>query len=389
MNDTITPRDRMLAAYRGVKLDRPPVAPEFWYYIPARLLGMNMIEIHRDLPHWKALQKTFRHYDCEGWGIVSPTPPPGPYPTHTDRRTLPDGQTEVRNVTSTPEGDLVSRRRLDPRNPPWTLERPIKDFPRHWGVYEPMALPDSESYDWSRVQRALDEVGTDYLLEVFVSNPFTDFVGAPREGGFSRMVLDLMEHEDFLRGLRERFVEQCCRLIREALTRTSARSVFVGCSWSCASLIGPKLWREWDRPDLQKFTETAHAAVGLIHVHCHGDCAALIPDFAEMGIDCLCPLERPPGGDVTPDAMARIREQTAGRVTLNGNVHTVETLIRGTPGEVAAEVRQIIDAWGGTGRLIVGTGDQVGIETPDENIRAMIQTVKSYGAWHDAEQNRR
>ena len=30
-----TPRARMLAAYRGEKLDRVAVAPEFWYYLPA------------------------------------------------------------------------------------------------------------------------------------------------------------------------------------------------------------------------------------------------------------------------------------------------------------------------------------------------------------------
>lgn len=377
MSDTITPRARMLAAYRGEKLDRPPVAPEFWYYIPARVLGMDMIQIHEQIPHWRALQETFRHYRCEGWGVVGPSAPPSPFSSHTERSERPDGQIDVRTITSTPAGDLVSRRRMDPRDPPWTLERPIKDFERHWPVYEQTVLPDPDGYDWAPVQEALEEVGEDYLLEVFVSNPFTDFVGGPREGDFSRMVLDLMEHEDYLRGLRERFVEQRCRLIEDALTRTSAESVFVGCSWSCASLIGPRLWREWDRPVLRRFTDTAHASGGLIHVHCHGDCAELIPDFAEIGVDCLCPLERPPGGDVTPENMPRIKEQTRGRVTLNGNVHTVETLIRGTPGEVEAEVRQIIDLWGGDGRLIVGTGDQVGGETPEENIQAMIETARS------------
>lgn len=30
----------MLNAYRGVPNDRPPVAPEFWYYYPNKLLGV-------------------------------------------------------------------------------------------------------------------------------------------------------------------------------------------------------------------------------------------------------------------------------------------------------------------------------------------------------------
>jgi len=35
----ITPKKRMLTAYKGQKPDRVPVAPEFWYYIPAKVLG--------------------------------------------------------------------------------------------------------------------------------------------------------------------------------------------------------------------------------------------------------------------------------------------------------------------------------------------------------------
>ena len=72
-----TPKARMLAAYRGRKLDRVAVAPEFWYYLPARLLGLDMIEFSR-VPFWQALQQTFRHYDCEGWGLTGPAGPPGP-----------------------------------------------------------------------------------------------------------------------------------------------------------------------------------------------------------------------------------------------------------------------------------------------------------------------
>lgn len=379
MTSDITPKQRMLAAYRGEKLDRVPVAPEFWYYIPARLLGMDMIQIHRDIPHWKALQKTFRHYQCEGWGIVSPAPPDGPFETRSEQIAGDNGQFETRHVTRTPAGELISRRRFHPDDPPWSVERPIKDFGKHWPVYAESALLEPGEYDWRPVQKALEGVGEDYLLEVFIGNPFTDFVGGPREGDFAQMVLDLQEHGDYLRDLRNRYVEHRCQLIRDALTRTAAESVFIGCSWSCGSLIGPRLWREWDRPVLAAFTDAAHRAGGLIHVHCHGDCAELVPDFAQMGVDCLCPLERPPGGDVTQENMRDIKDITRHRTTLNGNVHTVETLIRGKPDDVRNEVRQIIDMWAEDGRLVVGTGDQVGRETPEENIATMIDTAKSYG----------
>jgi len=42
-----TSKQRMLNAYRGIPSDLPAVAPEFWYYFPAKLLGLDMIEFSR------------------------------------------------------------------------------------------------------------------------------------------------------------------------------------------------------------------------------------------------------------------------------------------------------------------------------------------------------
>ena len=54
-----TPKQRMLNAYRGTFSDRYPVAPEFWNYYPARILGVDMIEFEREVPFHLALKTTF------------------------------------------------------------------------------------------------------------------------------------------------------------------------------------------------------------------------------------------------------------------------------------------------------------------------------------------
>ena len=102
---------------------------------------------------------------------------------------------------------------------------------------------------------------------------------------------------------------------------------------------------------------------------------AVVEELVALGCDCICPFERPPGGDVTD--LPKVRRLLDGRTAFNGNVHTVETLIRGTPADVRREVLEILEAFGDSPRLIVGTGDQVGVETPDENIYAMIEAVRS------------
>jgi len=102
-----------------------------------------------------------------------------------------------------------------------------------------------------------------------------------------------------------------------------------------------------------------------------------LPDLAGSGADCICPFERPPGGDVTD--LPAVRRALAGKVTFNGNVHTVETLIRATPADVEREVGEIISAFDGEPRLIIGTGDQVGGDTPDENIYTLIDSAVRLG----------
>ncbi|MHC4884216.1 MAG: hypothetical protein ACYTGH_03935, partial [Planctomycetota bacterium] len=71
----LTGKQRMLNAYRGVANDRIAIAPEFWYYYPAKLLGVDMIEFEREVPFHSALKTTFETFGCEGWGAAFGGPP--------------------------------------------------------------------------------------------------------------------------------------------------------------------------------------------------------------------------------------------------------------------------------------------------------------------------
>lgn len=373
----MTPRERMLAAYRKQPVDRAPVAPEFWCYIPARLLGLTMIEAEK-IPIWKLLHATFKHYDCDGWGIVAPKRPEHPEATsESDSRTISGGQEERRTVVRFRGRELITRAVATSAGGSSTMERPVKDFESDWPAWEEFSLWDVDRADWSPVEEALETVGDDYLLEAYLCMPFLDFVGNALEGGFPQLVVDLTDHEGALRAAWERYTAWARKYTRALLTHTAAESLFIGCSWSCNSLVGPRLWRDWDKPVIAAIVEEAHALGGLVHLHFHGKCMETAADFAEIGVDCVCPFERPPGGDVAD--LREVRRLLDGRVTFNGNVHTVETLIRGTPEDVETEVREIIEAWDGAPGLIIGTGDQVGTETPEENIRAMIDAGKRLG----------
>lgn len=373
----MTPKQRMLNAYRGIPNDRPAVAPEFWYYYPARVLGVDMIEFGK-IPFHRALKAAFEKFGCEGWGCTGCEVPVDGVERKSEEAWI-DGDTVVRRSTvKTPKGTLTSAGRQERHEPGWATERFIKDFERDLPAFEYLTLGgDITRMDPTGAVNAWKEIGESYLLEMSVGTPFFDYVAEGRDGGFEAAIVDFMEREKELDGLLDRYTDFKVRQTRALCEKTPFESYFIGCSWSCNSLIGPNMWRRWDKPYIRAIAEEVHRHGKLLHVHFHGRCMETVADFAEIGIDCVCPFERPPGGDV--EGLAGLKEVARalqGHVTMNGNIHTVETLIRGKPADVRREVSEVLEAFAGSPRVIIGTGDQVGRETPEENLRAMIREVQ-------------
>jgi hypothetical protein len=275
---------------------------------------------------------------------------------------------------------LTSAQRYSREEPSWSVERPIKDLKRDLPAWELAALGGvPEAMDVSGLIRAWNEVGESYLLEAYLGVPFFDFLATAMQGGLEEGIYTFLEPEmePKLLELQARFTDYMVRMARTICEKTPLESLCLGCAWSCNSLIGPDLWRRWDKPVIRAIAEEIHRHGKLLHIHFHGKCLETVADFPEIGVDCVCPFERAPGGDIVGlDGLKAVERLLAGRTTMNGNVHTVETLIRGTPDDVRREVREIREAFRGTPRVIIGTGDQVGRETPEENLVAMIEEGK-------------
>jgi hypothetical protein len=371
-----SPRERMLRAYLGQWSDVVPVAPEFWYFVPAKVLGVDMVTFQREVPHWKSLQATFRYYGSEGWGIAAPVCPNPDIEVSSEFRKVDEGRYEDRVTTRTRHGTLTSRRQYHVEQPSWVVERAIKRLDQDYEAWLDTVFPPIELYDYTDARAALQTVGEDYLLEMMVGGMFFDFMAGPM--GLEAGIMALADHEARYERLQQRYIEYMVAATRSICENTAAAPIFIACSWSCASLIGPRLWRRWDKPGVQAIVEEAHRHGRLVHIHYHGKCMDNLDDLVDTGVDCICPFERGPGGDVTD--LRKVRDKLGGRITMNGNVHTVETLIRGTPDTVRREVLEIAEAFGGEPRLIIGTGDQVGVETPAENIASMVETARGLTA---------
>jgi uroporphyrinogen decarboxylase len=56
-------------------------------------------------------------------------------------------------------------------------------------------------------------------------------------------------------------------------------------------------------------------------------------------------------------------------------------MLLGSRQDVVAAAKKAIDDAAAGGRFILSTGDQCGRDTPDENLRAMVETARTYGRY--------
>ena len=115
------------------------------------------------------------------------------------------------------------------------------------------------------------------------------------------------------------------------------------------------------------------------HIHSCGPEKELVRIMAEeTDLTVIDPLEPPPMGDCD---LAELKRLYGDRIVLKGNLHTTDVMLRGSAEDVKRASMQAIDDAKEGGRFILSTGDQCGRDTPDENLRMMVETARTYGRY--------
>ena len=80
--------------------------------------------------------------------------------------------------------------------------------------------------------------------------------------------------------------------------------------------------------------------------------------------------------------LVELKRTHGDRLSLIGNIDLIYTLTRGTPQEVAQEVRDRLRVLAPGGGYAVGSANSVTDYVPVENFRAMINATLEYGRYH-------
>jgi len=145
-------------------------------------------------------------------------------------------------------------------------------------------------------------------------------------------------------------------------------------------LISAETYRRLIKPRHRELFARIKKAAPHVKVYLHscGAVRPLIPDFIEIGVDVLNPLQLSAEG-MDP---FELKSEFGGDIAFwGGGVDAQQVLGRGTPLEVGDNVRRSIDALAPGGGFVFAADHIVQANVPPENFMAMWQTLQKCGAY--------
>jgi hypothetical protein len=156
-----------------------------------------------------------------------------------------------------------------------------------------------------------------------------------------------------------------------------ADAILISSAFAGAGFISPSQYREFVLPYEKRVVDAIRATRDLpVYTHTCGAIGDRIELMADTGTNGIDTLDPPPLGTVD---LANARRRTIGRLFLKGNIDPVNTVLLGTPEDVARAARERISVAGPGGGYILSTACAVPPAAPPENIVALAETAEACG----------
>ncbi|MDD5348982.1 MAG: uroporphyrinogen decarboxylase family protein [Chthoniobacteraceae bacterium] len=217
------------------------------------------------------------------------------------------------------------------------------------------------------MRRAFSEVGKEVPVNGALTGPFTT---ASFLIGTETLVRLMIKNP--------RAVHRLCEKAMQSTIAYAQAILETGCTPSltdamCSStVIGPRQFKEFGFPYLKRIIGFLHRKGAAVTLHICGKTQPIWNAMADTGAACL-------SIDNAADLEAA-KAAVGHRVRLMGNIPPSEVMLQGTPGEIRSAVRACVrKAHDNPKGLIVASGCSLPVETPFENIDAMLDAVREIG----------
>ena len=183
--------------------------------------------------------------------------------------------------------------------------------------------------------------------------------------GINSLMMDFTDDPEFVRALFDFNVRMATAF---AQAQIEAGCDIVGVGDAAASLVGPRIYRDFVFPYEKRLIENIHALGGRVRLHICGNISRSLKEVGQTGFDMI-DLD-----SMVPVEKARL--EMGDDKVLAGNLDPVKCLRNGTPQEITDAVAACHHAAGAN--FIVGAGCEVPRDTSPENLEAMRTYARSH-----------
>lgn len=213
---------------------------------------------------------------------------------------------------------------------------------------------------------AVEEVGSEVCVSTVFGGPFTTAAALYPVDLLTR---DLIKNKSWVHELLEICTQAGLKFIDEILKRKSLPIIVEPIG--SGSLVSPVHFKEFVAPYLKRLTDHVHKNGGGLPAVLH-ICGKTTRNWsamleAEFDIWSLDNVD-----------LGQAKSMVGHRVVLVGNVNPAN-LLKNTPEEIDAEAKSVCEKMGDLKGFILGSGCEVPINTPPENVDALINAARKYG----------
>jgi len=199
--------------------------------------------------------------------------------------------------------------------------------------------------------------------------------------GMDVFLMNMAGNPDFAHALLERIAGYCKQLMGHFLDELgdNVDIIKIGDDLGIQTglMISPKMYRDFLKPVHADFIESIKARTSAkVLFHSCGDVAPLIPDFIDIGVDILNPIQTSTG---SISDLHALKKQFGKNIVFCGGIDSHRILPFGTVEEVREEVKRVMGLLGPGGGCMIGAVHTVMNDVPPENVLAMVDAVEEFG----------
>lgn len=364
----MTPRERILAAFRHRVPDRTPTDAWFHDEIRRRLLR------HFETANW---HDVLRELGIEGWSYATPGVAFPEYDAKAETRSY---QGMTRRGVWRDERTFVNALGVVQRIGESGWYEEWVDGPLRKADGSDLRVLDSVSLfstariveppDYAAQVQALKDKGS--FVQAGIPNPYKT---AWELRGMDNVLADYLVNREFLEALYDRlyefYTDYALRAVRAGVDMITVTG---DVAMQDRIIMGPETWRAVDKPRMARFVADCRRANPevFLFIHSDGNLTDLMNDLVEIGFNVINPIQ--------PECMdpVEVKRRWGDRITIHGGVSLQRTLPNGTPDEVRAEIEHLIRTCGYNGGLVVFPSNVIQPDTPTENIVTCFHTARDF-----------